>query len=67
MTQNSTIQWQTGIPKRFGKYLITTKYNEVDVDIWYGVPDSNGDHWKSHYDENVIAWCFIEDVKPFKI
>lgn len=66
MAQNSTINWQTGIPKTFGKYLITTKYNEVDVDTWFGVPDNDGDHWERHYDENVIAWCFIEDVEPFK-
>lgn len=66
MTQNSTIHWQTGIPYEFGKYLITTKYNEVEVDMWFGVPDSDGDHWERHYDEDVIAWCKIEDIEPYK-
>jgi hypothetical protein len=70
MTQNSTIQWQTGTPKETGKYLITFKYLDefhvVDVDRWCGVPDNYGDHWEKHYDVNVIAWCKIEDIKPFK-
>ncbi len=66
MIQNSTIPWQTGMPKVFGKYLITNKYHEVEVDMWFGVPDSYGDHWERHYDEDVIAWCLIENVEPFK-
>lgn len=66
MTQNSTIRWQTGIPKEFGKYLITTKCNEVEVDMWFGVPDNDGDHWERHYDEDVIAWCLIENIESFK-
>ena len=65
MTQNSTIQWQTGTPKEIGKYLITTKHHEVEVDMWFGVPDNYGDHWERHYDEDVIAWCMIEDIMPF--
>jgi hypothetical protein len=67
MTQNLIIQWQTGTPKEsFGKYLITTKHHEVEVDMWFGVPDEYGDHWERHYDEDVIAWCLLEDIIPFK-
>ena len=66
MTQNTTIQWQTGIPKEMGKYLLTTKDYEVEVDMWFGVPNRDGDHWERHYDEDVIAWCMIEDIIPFK-
>ena len=66
MTQNLTIQWQTGTPKETGKYLLTTKYHEVMVDMWFGVPDNDGDHWEHHYDEDVIAWCLIENIEPFK-
>ena len=64
MAKNSTIKWQTGTPKVFGKYLITTKYNEVDVDM--SILTSDGDHWERHYDEDVIAWCLIENIEPFK-
>jgi hypothetical protein len=67
MTQNLIIQWQTGRPKEsFGKYLITTKHHEVEVDMWFGVPDEYGDHWERHYDEDVIAWCLLDDIIPFK-
>lgn len=33
MTQNSTIQWQTGMPKHAGQYLVTTKHHNVEMDI----------------------------------
>lgn len=67
MTQNSTIRWQTGIPKEPGKYLITTRHNKVRIDICRAVPDDYGNHWEYHYDEDVIAWCLIENIEPFKI
>ena len=66
MTQNTTIQWQTGTPKEMGNYLLTTKDYEVEVDMWLDAPNSDGDHWLRHYDEDVIAWCMIEDIMPFK-
>jgi hypothetical protein len=66
MTQDLIIQWQTGTPKEIGKYLITTNNNEVEVDMWFGVPDEYGDHWERHYDEDVIAWCLLDDIIPFK-
>lgn len=67
MTQNLIIQWQTGTPKEsFRKYLITTKDHEVEVDMWLDVPDEYGDHWERHYDEDVIAWCMLDDIIPFK-
>lgn len=66
MTQNSTIQWQTGMPKEMANYLITTKHHEVEVDMWFAVPNEYGDHWEHHYDEDVIAWCLIENIEPFK-
>ena len=66
MTQNTTIQWQTGMPKHTGRYLVTTKHYEVEVDMWLPTPDEYGDHWERHYDEDVIAWCALENVEPFK-
>lgn len=66
ITQNLIIQWQTGTPKEMGKYLITTNNHEVEVDMWFGVPDEYGDHWERHYDEDVIAWCLLDDIIPFK-
>ena len=62
MTQNSTIHWQTGIPYEFGKYLITTKYNEVEVDMWFGVPDNDGNNLS-------LIGIFDDDIhdSPFKV
>ena len=66
MTQNSTIHWQTGTPKYPGNYLVTTKHHEVEVDMWRSNLDEYGDHWTENYDIDVIAWCFLEDIEPFK-
>lgn len=66
MAQNSTIQWQTGTPKHPGRYLITTKHHEVDVDMWRSTADEDGDHWLRHYDVDVIAWCEMVSIEPFK-
>ena len=66
MERKSTINWQTGTPKYIGQYLITTKHHNVEVDVWTSKPDEYGDHWRRHYDVDVIAWCEIERVEPFK-
>ena len=66
MTQNSTMQWQTGTPKHTGRYLVTTKHHWVETDIWRNYADLYKNHWYEHNDEDVIAWCLIEDIKPFK-
>lgn len=66
MAQNTTIQWQTGTPKYAGQYLITTKHHNVEVDRWSSKPNEYGDHWERHYDVDVIAWCMLEDITPFK-
>lgn len=66
MTQNATIQWQTGTPKYPGDYLVTTKHHNVEKDTWRNNADIYKNHWVYHDDEDVIAWCLIENVEPFK-
>ena len=66
MAQNSTIQWQTGTPKYPGDYLVTTKHHHIEKDIWRNNADIYKNHWAWHNDEDVIAWCFLEDIEPFK-
>lgn len=66
MEQKSTIKWQTGTPKHPGRYLVTTKHHEIDIDIWRSNLDEYGDHWTDNYDVDVIAWCEIESIEPFK-
>ena len=55
MTQNTTIQWQTGTPKHSGGYLVTTKCHNVLIDIWRNYGDRYNNHWYEHNDEDVIA------------
>lgn len=62
----SKIKWQTGTPKESGKYLITTKHHEVTVDMWNTKADEDGDHWEWHCDIDVIAWCLIKNIEPYK-
>ena len=62
----NTINWQTGKPKHPGKYLVTTKHHWVETDIWRNYADCYKNNWYKHNDEDVIAWCFIEDIEPFK-
>ena len=66
MEQKSIIKWQTGTPKYAGQYLITTKHHNVEVDRWTSKPDEYGDHWYKHCDIDVIAWCEIVSIEPFK-
>lgn len=66
MEQKGTIKWQTGTPKHTGQYLITTKHHEVEADVWTSKPDEYGDHWTDNYDVDVIAWCEIKSIEPFK-
>jgi hypothetical protein len=34
--------------------------------MWLSKAYEYGDRWQRHYDVDVIAWCFIEDIEPFK-
>lgn len=34
-------EWETGTPKYTGKYLITDKHGNVDVDYWYNTDDAH--------------------------
>lgn len=59
----SIIKWHTGIPSSTGVYLITTDTNAVIVTA-YIVTIEKGFHWKTSH--NVIAWCPLIDIEPYK-
>jgi hypothetical protein len=67
----ATFEWKTGTPKHTGKYLITDKYGNIDVDHWFDATyksnrfgkDSIG--WDRHYDEDVMAWCELIDIPSY--
>jgi hypothetical protein len=34
--------------------------------MWRSNANEYGDRWTDNYDVDVIAWCFIGDIEPFK-
>lgn len=60
-------EWKTGTPRYTGKYLITDKYGNTDVDHWYNTDDAYKGKagWYQHYEEDVIAWCELCDIPTY--
>ena len=52
-------------PQLTGKYLISDKYGHIDVDYWFKTKHKEGDGWNRHYEEDVMAWCLLVDIKPY--
>ena len=65
----SKIKWRTGVPVGRGKFIITYKHFECftkhvttairEGNTWY---DTNFDRLRV----DVIAWCPISDIEPYK-
>lgn len=68
--KESVIKWQTGEPVgRCGKFIITYKHFECFTK-YITTAIREGDTW---YDTNfnklrvdVIAWCHMNDIEPYK-
>jgi hypothetical protein len=60
----SKIKWQTGFPNIGGEYLITECTGEVTVDCWCVV--DHYQYWAQHRDDEIVAWCSISDIEPYK-
>ena len=60
----SVIKWQTGFPNIGGGYLITEYTGEVTVDCWCVV--DHYQYWAQHRDDEVVAWCPISEIEPYK-
>lgn len=58
----SVIKWQTGEPKEFGGYIITT--NDGYVRHIYFHPKEAVD--VVFFEMYVAAWCKLSDIKPYK-
>ena len=56
----SRINWETGKPPAYIECLITDKYDRVSVDL------SLNTGFKHHYEEDVMAWCPLNDIDPYK-
>lgn len=62
---NSIINWQIGKPKEIGYYLVTLTNNKVDWDEYNGITEDELD-WFEHDIDEVIAWCKLSDIEPYK-
>lgn len=57
----SEIHWQTGTPTIIGaEYIITDKHSHIGTDFW------NGKQWLCYNNEDVLAWCLLVDIEPYK-
>lgn len=56
----SVIKWQTGEINNDGDYLVTDRLGRVYI-LWYRKGSIMSDSF-----ENVIAWCPLSDIKPYK-
>lgn len=59
-----SIQWQTGEPKESGLYLVTIsgKYSIFVQCMQFGCLTG----WSYFKPEEIIAWCKLNDIKPYK-
>lgn len=64
--QKSIINWQTGIPKESGEYLVSLEDGFVCRDKWREpCYDNDIAYWENN-EGKVIAWCMLIDIKPYK-
>ena len=67
----SEVKWQTGEPKEEGVYLVQIK-NGIRTDCLFKWDDIvNGRlvkkySWRIYKSCDVIAWCNLRDIKPYK-
>ncbi len=60
----SVIKWRTGLPDIEGEYLITEDNGDVSVDCWCVL--EHYQYWAQHRDDEVVAWCKLSDIEPYK-
>lgn len=58
------IKWQTGFPNIEGEYLITETNSVVSVDCWCVL--EHYQYWTRHRDNEVVAWCKLSEIEPYK-
>ena len=58
----SIIKWNTGNPNKSGRYLLQTKSDGFQIDIWSDFLKC----WSLYNNIEVITWCNLRDIKPYK-
>lgn len=57
----SIIHWHTVEPKDVGQYLVTFNSGEIGIGIWCA-----NKLWQRYVIDNIIAWCKLSDIEPYK-
>lgn len=66
--KQSIINWQTGEPKKEGMYIVTLLNGSVALDECIVIDNTDEEDiaiWR-YWDEDVIAWCKLTDIEPYK-
>jgi hypothetical protein len=59
----SVIKWQTGVPKvKRITYLVSLNTGKVTTTTWI----DNEFKWYHYKQEEIIAWCPLMDIEPYK-
>lgn len=72
VNKESLIRWQTREPTKEGKYIVTLLGGAVTVDELYSYEYIKGSRttikyaWRRNFQDAVIAWCKLSDIKPYK-
>ena len=61
----SKVEWQTGVPKERGAYIVSLANGEVGYD-YFGFWDSVKWVWQFNMDSEVKAWCKLSNIEPYK-
>lgn len=67
----SVIKWQTGKPRKEGKYIVSLLDGKVMVDELYSYDYIKGPYftkefaWRCNSFNNIIAWCKLSDITPY--
>lgn len=61
------IKWQKGMPEQTGLYLVTLSTGKITAMVCH-VRFASSPYWLGEYKEegNVIAWCDLNDIEPYK-
>lgn len=58
----SKINWQTGMPIKKGRYILSIKGGKIDMDNWSIYTKK----WYNYNNTYVLAWCRLSNIEPYK-
>lgn len=64
-SHQSIIHWQKGEPKEHGNYIVSFKDGSVGS-AYFAQWAIQPNFWEEHLKKDVIAWCKLSDIEPYK-